>query len=328
MNKAAVQRLENAIKDATTKKTSGGSAAASAKRRGRPARAPQPAVEKKFVEAPDGIATEIPSVVRDTITDAAMQPCNQAEDIDTTKPFICRIVFETARAANIKEMVDKFAQRFAGDPVRGTAGRSQRRVSSEILDDWKVLLGHVFGVKLLSTVEPPSENGTAVTAYAVAKECAVCSAENGFVATMRLGIKGTRSVICVKTRSFLEHMEKSSQLEAHKGSPQCSGKGGVAQAYNTFKSLSVDAAKGFLDSCNGNTLWHATVGPRDLLFMPAGYMFFEKIGAHDVLGIRQALVFPSDIAELSELRKALIAIGSPSENLQRIVDLSVNATLS
>ena len=129
---------------------------------------------------------------------------------------------------------------------------------------------------------------------------------------MRLGIQGTRTLILAPTPQLLEHLTTIGG-----GTPVA-----LAAVNHWIKTATVESAKAFVDASKGQAeLFTCTVGPGDLLSLPAGYVFYEKIqAATDFVGVRQPILAMSGLKALSEISRHLIRIESPSMPLQRAVD--------
>ena len=63
-----------------------------------------------------------------------------------------------------------------------------------------------------------------------------------------------------------------------------------------------------------------SVGPQDMLYLPAGFMFFERILRGDVSGIRCIMTSLEDVAELEAINQHLISVKKPHPKLQGILD--------
>ncbi len=83
----------------------------------------------------------------------------------------------------------------------------------------------------------------------------------------------------------------------------------------------------------GNKVYHATIGPKNALYLPAGTVFAEAIvGAATVLGFRLTVFAPDDvqcITRLSEIAADTTARGKDGSVQQAVVSwLSSLATVS
>jgi len=95
----------------------------------------------------------------------------------------------------------------------------------------------------------------------------------------------------------------------------------LQRAYHWLKTVTADAAKTFLEASAEHTIMHATVGPHDVLYLPPGWIFFEKVvGNSDFAGVRLQHLSLTDLPELSALSTYLMGLGKPNANLQMAVD--------
>ena len=99
-------------------------------------------------------------------------------------------------------------------------------------------------------------------------------------------------------------------------SPQCTPK----QAYHWLKAVTVDAAKAFKGRHGEGSLSYATVGPGDLLYLPAGWTYYEKVGNQDFIGIKHVHIGLADMTVLEDINKTLPALEAPNASLQAALD--------
>ena len=67
--------------------------------------------------------------------------------------------------------------------------------------------------------------------------------------------------------------------------------------------------------------FHRSVGPRDALFILAGWCFLERVGGQDFGGIRVPVPSTKDLEQLVELNRHLIALAKTNAQLQKAVDV-------
>ncbi len=131
-----------------------------------------------------------------------------------------------------------------------------------------------------------------------------------FSIPLRLGIRGTRTVVLAQTALLLEHL-----TSAGGGSPIQ-----LAALNHWMKSATVESAKSFATK-SGSQLFHCTVGNGDILSLPAGYVFYEKVvGNSDFVGVRMPILSLGGLASLTQINRHLLRIESPSLPLQRALD--------
>ncbi len=75
--------------------------------------------------------------------------------------------------------------------------------------------------------------------------------------------------------------------------------------------------KTFMAKSEKHMVYSATVGPGDCVFVPAGYLFFERVSGADFLGIRQPVLSIKSLPILKEINSKL---ETPSAPLLRAVD--------
>ena len=120
----------------------------------------------------------------------------------------------------------------------------------------------------------------------------------------------TCEVLCTSGNSLWKFLEKSfpGQVNAEK-------------LYTWMQACSRLEMKEYLSE--GNTMFYATVGVNDLVFMPPGFVFVEKVAASsDSFGARLAVLstLASHVKQLSDFHMLLLNSKSSNETLSRVVD--------
>jgi hypothetical protein len=148
--------------------------------------------------------------------------------------------------------------------------------------------------------------------FAVRADKVSYSIENGVVCTVRLCCAGTRDVYCVsawRASEFLASMSPERRMPPLKN---------VAM---WLKCMTPDVVQAFLKFHTGNIVWQATLGPQDALVVPVGFIVAERVGTRsDLLGIRTALLRPSDLSLLGMWDKLWISQSCQSEVLSAVID--------
>jgi hypothetical protein len=85
-----------------------------------------------------------------------------------------------------------------------------------------------------------------------------------------------------------------------------------------MKSATIASGKDFVSK--GGELFHATVGPMDVVLAPAGYVFYEGVGPNDFIGIRCPILSLSDRDALVQISKELLKVEATNSVLQRALD--------
>jgi hypothetical protein len=150
--------------------------------------------------------------------------------------------------------------------------------------------------------------------FAIASSRTTCSAEEGHLPTLRLGFGGTRQVVAVRTMSiieFIKNIDKSAKVDCK-------------VAYGWLKAATLEgfkAFKAFVDSGAPPVQpFYASVGVGDALYLPAGWMFYEKIGTRDFAGVRVGFIRQSDAPTLTLLQRHLLSVEKPNDILNRALD--------
>ena len=315
MAKAANKRLEAAI-DGVQKKKKEEKEQEGAKGRGKRARGSKKAAEPAavaFAEQPSGIAADIGSVV--VKADGTL-----ASELDVSAPAILRLEashFTQENIAAIKATtLPSLEVKFKNDPAKLASGRSQRSLPSEQEKQISDLIlkcfpkDHVLAREKLT--EKVNKEILVPAAFVVAKDQVTTSAEAGHLATCRVGMGGTRCVVCVRSLALLDYLTKTGTG---------GGKATLPAAYQWLKSASVAAAKSFTESTDDKVLFHATVGAQDVLYLPEGWMFYEKITSKsNFLGVRLQFLSLKGFQHLEQINSYLLALGKPNATLQSAVD--------
>jgi hypothetical protein len=277
---------------------------------GRPRRSLGPAAST-LAESPQLVCVEISSVVVDAEGKVAAAAVAPAPENNLPKIFRLHAdkfnAFKEARVA-----VNSLATKFKNDPTRADPGRSQRGMkdeqAKEVVDTMQPLLPKDHEVKLEHLHDGQAQD-MRVTVFAVAHGRTTASAENGHLASHRLGFKGTRRMICTQTLPLLEFLTGTgAKVELQK-------------CYHWLKTVTTDAAKLYIEAdTTKHAIYHATVGPGDVLFLPAGWAFVEVIGTQDFIGVRRQHISGADKVVLSEINRWLLSVEAPNATLQRAVD--------
>ena len=77
-----------------------------------------------------------------------------------------------------------------------------------------------------------------------------------------------------------------------------------------LKTATMDDLKTF-KATTGEHIYHVSVGPKDILYMPAAYVFLEQVGHCDFVGIRALTVQKSQFKALEALQKLFMGLELP-----------------
>ena len=82
--------------------------------------------------------------------------------------------------------------------------------------------------------------------------------------------------------------------------------------------MRLDASR--IAACCSWAFLHATVAPVDMLYIPPGWAFYDKVNNNGCIGVRSVHLTPSHLELLDKLSKYLISCQSANTSLQRAVD--------
>ena len=94
--------------------------------------------------------------------------------------------------------------------------------------------------------------------------------------------------------------------------------------------MSVEAAKSYVDAGgerNGvdQTIYRGTVGSANVMYLPAGFVFYEKVGSIIFAGARVPIILTTDHDRMSALSQELTALAMEDVSLQLMVSACVAA---
>ena len=143
----------------------------------------------------------------------------------------------------------------------------------------------------------------------------------GSLASLRLIFQGSKEVLLFPYIEFAKFVNRKI--------------GSVPKEKDVLKylaTITADALKEYKDGGGQeSTLCHATAGPHQVLYVPAGWMYLERVGQQcDQLGIRLLVLGPDNAKMLDEVRvhavQASEAEGPSFILLQKAIDiLSLNS---
>ena len=201
---------------------------------------------------------------------------------DLSKPFIVHIdewVAEINQEMSVtRQKVDAFKVMF--DTLRAQhKGSRASKLMKDLLSDKEAevdfeakvyaLLKHVSGLVETSKLSKDIQEVMAVSAFGLDQSYDKVSCESASMACARFNVSGARSVVVAHTLEVIGYMQR-------KG---VSGNISVARMASFFRSLSATTIADFKAQC---TLQQATVGPGDLLYLPAGAVVAELARACNI----------------------------------------------
>ena len=218
-------------------------------------------------------------------------------------------------ASGMMKQVRAFADRFAVGPERADPGRSQRRLTPEIASEVQTFFeGILPEAHMMRPVDPPAELRKLVSPviFTVAKNRETCSAEPGHLTSMRLVIAGSRKIVAFNTVALLGYLVDVLKM------PEVT----LKSAYDWIKMCNPDSVKALLRHYDDQDIvFGLTQGAGDLLFLPAGWTFCEKMSNANVAGVKLQLISKKDEKQLQGMQTFLMS-GTPQPNaaLQMAVD--------
>jgi hypothetical protein len=94
-----------------------------------------------------------------------------------------------------------------------------------------------------------------------------------------------------------------------------------------MKSLTAEGALAFSKRDINEKVWRATLGPHDVLLLPAGYLVAERVGVvADTYGIKCSVLLPSDLEAYEKFDKLFISQNCPDAVLSAVIDCLTLAT--
>ena len=210
---------------------------------------------------------------------------------------------------------DKITEEFTTTPERADPGRTQRNIGqpSNAYDHALLLTSKLVNsfVCLDHAVAPP---GIAASAhlemlkpnfYGIAKGKVLVTSERENMPTIRLGLAGTRVIVCMKMEQVLEFMIEQGVPGAKP--PQV--------LWRFMRMATPEVLKVFLDF--GNALKVGIVSCRGVLFTPPGWIVGEQVGRErDWAGLKVGYITNTDFAAMEMLRDVF----TPQKKIFPIMD--------
>jgi hypothetical protein len=200
--------------------------------------------------------------------------------ISKQEPMAPKLVTETA--------LPSFLACWSSSPERAAGKRVAMTVTDK--SSQQALLDHMIAANipadaLLSCVPPSLEQTTAAAFFAVASGNESAYNEPGFLASMRLQLKGTRTVV----------MTPSWQLLAWLGTEAAPWTGMSMQARLWHQLLNMQQ-EAIVKYTQSQHLVYGTFGPGDSAYVPPGWIVAESVAiADDCIGVRA--VAPAPVVE-------------------------------
>ena len=148
-------------------------------------------------------------------------------------------------------------------------------------------------------------------AFSVKQGQRICATEMNHLATFRLQLKGTRTVVMVSLQQLVQFLALSLTLKSLT----------LKEVYNQFKIMSDDKLREFLSSNPGdNKLYYCTVGPLDIVYVPTGFIFYEKVGNNDSVGVYARTIMVGSLPAYEMICRHLALVGKGMPVTQAVLD--------
>ena len=145
------------------------------------------------------------------------------------------------------------------------------------------------------------------TLYAIAAQREQSGIEVGHLASVRLATAGMRAITTVPFRVVARHLQQTQANPSPKS------------VVDFFAVGPPEAVASFVQQ-HASTIYHFTAGVGDAVYLPAGWMFLEKVQGSDCIGVRLAFVSPQDTAEIEGAKDLYISMCKPNSNVQAVAD--------
>ena len=318
MAQAAANRLSSAVdRHHAVEKENAQKAAAKAKAKSGSKKVTTVASGKQnILDHASGVLKEIPC----TVLLEGLQPAGRPAKLVTDIPRTFRVDPRSpimSRDRFVRQTCSDYADAFAGGTERADPGRSQRLIEGECAEEIVTFVDSVFvenHIVSSSKTKVSVQKSIAPRVFAIAQSRATCSGEPGHLSTVRLVVSGTRKVMFVNTVKLWMYLD-----EVMKISPVS-----MKKMYEWVKTASLDAIKAFCaweKVANDDVVLVGTLGSGDMSYLPAGWLFFERIMNVDAIGIKVQFLSKEDLPQLQTLNGLLLSgVPAPNELLQSAVD--------
>jgi hypothetical protein len=227
-----------------------------------------------------------------------------ASAVVATVPTIVRVTnTDIITKSPMASEVDNLKSKFRDAPERAEAGRGQRPVTAECqkaaVPFFDAVATKHFGAvplekvtqkELLATVKPH--------AFVICGGKQTQGVEGGMLATLRLGFYGTRQVVCMPADELLTFVAKESDIKSAAT---------MRQMTTWLRAATPEALKKFKEQPNAKC-YSGTLGPQDMLMLPAGWAFAERIqGTTDYAGMRFQFLQTNALPCLERLNTMMLA---------------------
>ena len=212
------------------------------------------------------------------------------------------------------EAMAAFERKFAKSALKGNNGRAQRQLKGDIGKDVTTRLLQL--VPPIAKMKPELYNEQLqeiceTTCYAVPANKVTASTEAGQLAVLRYTTKGSRELIVCPYHAL------AAFVQAKTGKPVT-----TQDAIQFLYAAEVPMWKQFAEAST-DSIFYGTIGPKDTLYLPAGWIFYERVkAASPTFGVRTSF-FGKIHGKLLEASIKSLAAGAsePEPCLQAAYDL-------
>ena len=237
----------------------------------------------------------------------AMKIYNGSEPIENVKPMVIHGfpdgLFASPEGETVLTSLEEFMSDFAESPLRDNPGRAMRRNRSkenaeddaaEWLRDMPKPDGVLYWYQLdvQAGLDPAAvekfRDQMSLANFGQKKDTLLVQLEKMGQATFRLHWQGTKRIAACRSEDLMGLMKR---------------RGVTGSSLQDFFRDQREQGIGVMQEA-GVTVWHATVGPLQAVFMPAGFIVAEEALQEDVFGIRAGVVVLQDSKHKSEVAQA------------------------
>ena len=270
-----------------------------------------PSPTESFLDAVQCIASQIDTV--NVTAEFVADP-----DFDIKLPTLFRILPEDAATdTDVKACVQTFAAKFLLSSSRSDAGRWNKPLDSDLQAKMNLLLEKVLGaqhkiVKREAIQAKSVQDLVNPSIFALKNGLEEINGEVAQLPTVRLGVQGTREVVCFDPMVVLPVVKAEKSQSSSLIKPVVIRKWLKTATRDDFAKLPESSA------------FVATVSVSDMLYVPARWIYWERVtGSVDFVGLKTSWLSPRYTDILDGFRQYLISVGKTSDLLQQVVDTLV-----
>lgn len=162
-------------------------------------------------------------------------------------------------------------------------------------------------INIESEVQDPVSKSLDAQHFGIIQNCESFSMEPFGLATMRVALQGTRSCVIMRSTELAQFIQGEEKLE---------GMATVERVSAFARRMTGEMVKNYLAA--RFSLWHVTLGPGDLLFVPLGaFMAEATFNKQDIIGFKQSFFLSDASAHASY--QWLSAQSQPTCNIAALI---------